>query len=108
MMQRLCAIAVGFLCHDRPNGHRKRHPGGHPDSSLPAVARDGMLENLRENFMTRTSIIATASAVALFSSLAFTEERSQGTASIPDFSGIWVNPYLYGIKHPLSVTGPVV
>jgi hypothetical protein len=67
-----------------------------------------MLENLLENFMTRTSIIATASAVTLFSSLAFTQERSQGTASIPDFSGIWGNPYLYGIEPPLSGPGPVV
>jgi len=58
--------------------------------------------------MTRTSIIATASAVALFSSLAFTQERSQGTASIPDFSGVWGNPYLYGIEPPLSGPGPVV
>src|SRR5882672_186312 len=108
MMQRLCATVAGFRCHDRPNGHRKRHPGGHPGSSLPAVARDGMLENLRENFMMRTTIIETASAVALFSSLAFTQERSQGTASIPDFSGIWGNPYLYGIEPPLSGPGPVV
>src|SRR3977135_2775760 len=67
-----------------------------------------MLENLPENFMTLTSIIATASAVALFSSLAFTQERSQGTAPIPDFSGIWGNPYLYGIEPPLSGPGPVV
>jgi hypothetical protein len=67
-----------------------------------------MLENLRENFMMRTTIIATASAVVLFSSWAFTEGRSQGTASIPDFSGIWGNPYLYGIEPPLSGPGPVV
>jgi len=58
--------------------------------------------------MTRTLIIATASAAALFSASAFTQERSQGTASIPDFSGIWGNPYLYGIEPPLSGPGPVV
>ena len=58
--------------------------------------------------MTRTSIVATASAFVLFSSWAFTQERSQGTASIPDFSGIWGNPYLYGIEPPLSGPGPVV
>jgi hypothetical protein len=54
--------------------------------------------------MTRTLILATASAAALFSWLAFTQERG----SIPDFSGIWGNPYLYGIEPPLSGPGPVV
>jgi hypothetical protein len=58
--------------------------------------------------MIRTLIIATASAAALFSSPAFAQERSQGTASIPDFSGTWGNPYLYGIEPPLSGPGPVV
>src|SRR5436190_11097754 len=67
-----------------------------------------MLEHPPENSMTRTSIIATASALALFSSSAFTQEQSRGTASIPDFSGIWGNPYLYGIELPLSGPGPVV
>ena len=43
-------------------------------------------------------MIATASVTALFS--AFTQVRSQGTASIPDLSGIWGNPYLYGIEPP--------
>src|SRR5260370_37823420 len=56
----------------------------------------------------RTFIIATTAAAAIFSSSAFTQERSQGTASIPDFSGIWGNPYLYGIEPPLSGPGPVV
>src|ERR1700676_3602235 len=51
---------------------------------------------------------ATASAAALFSSPAFAQERSQGAASIPDFAGIWGNPYLYGIEPPLSGPGPVV
>jgi len=37
MMQSLCAIAAGFLCHDRPNWHRKRHPGPHPGQGLPAL-----------------------------------------------------------------------
>src|SRR5260370_11917643 len=56
----------------------------------------------------RTFIIATTAAAAIFSSSAFTQERSQGTASIPDFSGIWGNPYLYGIEPPQSGPGPVV
>src|SRR5258708_32566100 len=56
----------------------------------------------------RTFIIATTAAASLFSSSAFTQERSQGTASIPDFSGVWGNPYLYGTEPPLSGLGPVV
>ena len=58
--------------------------------------------------MTRTLLIVTVSAAALFSSPALTQERSQGTAPIPDLSGIWGNPYLYGIEPPVSGPGPVV
>jgi hypothetical protein len=56
----------------------------------------------------RTLLIATTSAAALFSSSALAQEGSQGTASVPDFSGVWGNPYLYGIEPPLSGPGPVV
>ena len=58
--------------------------------------------------MIRTLLIATTSAAALFSSPAFAQERGGGTASIPDFSGLWGNPYLYGIEPPPSGPGPVV
>src|SRR5580700_8559648 len=59
--------------------------------------------------MTRTLIIsATTLIAAMLSSLAFTQERSQDKASVPDFSGVWGNPYLYGIEPPLSGPGPVV
>ena len=61
-----------------------------------------------QHSVTRAVIIATMSAAALFSSPAFAQERSQGTASLPDFSGVWSNPYLYGIEPPLSGPGPVV
>src|ERR1700674_1733574 len=54
----------------------------------------------------RTFIIA--ATATLFSSEAFTQEPSQGTASIPDFSGVWGNPYFYGIEPPPSGPGPVV
>src|SRR6202521_6097639 len=54
----------------------------------------------------RTFIIA--ATATLFSSEAFTQEPSQGTASIPDFSGVWGNPYFYGIEPPSSGPGPVV
>jgi hypothetical protein len=53
-------------------------------------------------------IIAATSAAALLSSSAFTQERAQGPASPPDFSGMWGNPYLYGIEPPPSGPGPVV
>jgi hypothetical protein len=58
--------------------------------------------------MTRTLIIATASAAALFSTSAFTQERSHARVPIPDFSGVWGNPYLYGIEPPPLGPGPVV
>jgi hypothetical protein len=58
--------------------------------------------------MTRTWIFAVASAAALLSSAALAQQRSQRSASLPDFSGVWGNPYLYGIEPPLSGPGPVV
>jgi hypothetical protein len=57
--------------------------------------------------MTRTWIFGVASAAALLASSALAQEGSQGTASVPDFSGVWGNPYLYGIEPPLSGPGPV-
>jgi hypothetical protein len=56
----------------------------------------------------RTFIVATTAAAALFSFPAFTQDRNQSGASLPDFSGLWGNPYLYGIEPPLSGPGPVV
>jgi hypothetical protein len=58
--------------------------------------------------MTRTWIFGVASAAALLLSSALAQEGSQGTASVPDLSGVWGNPYLYGIEPPLSGPGPVV
>ena len=58
--------------------------------------------------MTRTWSFGLASAAALLLSSALAQEGSQGTASVPDFSGFWGNPYLYGIEAPLSGPGPVV
>src|ERR1700680_435469 len=58
--------------------------------------------------MTRTWIFGVASAAALLSSAALAQEGGQGTASVADFSGVWGNPYLYGIEPPLSGPGPVV
>jgi len=58
--------------------------------------------------MTRTWIFVGASAAALLLSSALAQEGSRGTAAIPDFSGVWGNPYLYGIEPPPSGPGPVV
>jgi hypothetical protein len=57
--------------------------------------------------MMRTLIIATTSAAILFSSAAFTQESRQGTASIPDFSGIWAHPSFPGFEPLPSGPGPV-
>jgi len=57
--------------------------------------------------MVRTFIIVAISAATLFSSAAFTQEPSQGTASIPDFSGIWSHLMFPGFEPPLSGPGPV-
>src|SRR5579872_1259398 len=56
----------------------------------------------------RTFIIAATAAAALSAFPALAQERSQTSASLPDFSGLWGNPYLYGIEPPLSGPGPVV
>jgi hypothetical protein len=58
--------------------------------------------------MTRIWSFGVASVAALLLSSALAQEGSQGTASVPDFSGVWGNPYLYGIEPPLSGPGPVV
>jgi hypothetical protein len=60
-----------------------------------------------EKTIMRTWVIATTAAASLVSSPALTEQPSSA-ASIPDFSGIWGNPYLYGIEPPASGPGPVV
>jgi hypothetical protein len=54
----------------------------------------------------RTLIIVTSAAAALFSSPAFTQQPS-GTASIPDFSGIWGHSSIPGFEPPASGPGPV-
>ena len=53
----------------------------------------------------RTFIVVTTAAAALFSSAAFAQQSSQGTASIPDFSGIWAHPSFPGFEPlPLGAT----
>ena len=58
--------------------------------------------------MTRPWFFAVASTAALLSAAALAQQGSQRRASLPDFSGVWGNPYLYGIEPPLSGPGPVV
>jgi hypothetical protein len=52
----------------------------------------------------RTFIRASTAAATLFTSAAFTQVASQGTASIPDFSGVWSHPSFPGFE-PLA-SGP--
>jgi hypothetical protein len=56
----------------------------------------------------RSIIIAATATVTLFSSMAFTQQPNQGAASIPDFSGVWSHPYVFGFELPPSGPGPVV
>jgi hypothetical protein len=44
----------------------------------------------------------------LFSTAAFTQEPSEGTASIPNLTGTWVYPFCCGFTRPLSGPGPVI
>jgi hypothetical protein len=57
--------------------------------------------------MMQQLIIATTAAATLFSSVAFTQESSQGAASILDFSGKWGHLSLPGFEPPESGPGPV-
>jgi hypothetical protein len=58
--------------------------------------------------MNRTWRLGVAAAAALLLSAALAQEGSRGPTSVPDLSGVWGNPYLYGIEAPLSGPGPVV
>ena len=55
----------------------------------------------------RKVIILMSAAPALFSSAAFTQQPSQGTAVIQDFSGHWAHTSIYALELPLSGPGPV-
>jgi hypothetical protein len=55
----------------------------------------------------RAIIIAAAGTAALFSTPALTQQPSQGTGAIPDFSGIWGHPYWPGVEPPASGPGPI-
>ena len=59
----------------------------------------------QEKSIMRTVIIAASAATALFSSPAFTQQPSQGTGSIPDFSGIWAHLTFPDVEPPLSGAG---
>jgi hypothetical protein len=53
-------------------------------------------------------IIGTVStAVFTFSAAVFAQQPSQGTASIPDFSGIWAHLSWPDVEPPLNGAGPV-
>jgi hypothetical protein len=56
----------------------------------------------------RTIIISATAAAALLSTPAFTQQPSQYTASIPNFSGIWAHPSFPSFEAPASGPGPLV
>jgi hypothetical protein len=63
---------------------------------------------VQEKSTMRTFIVVMSAVTALFSSPGLTQQQSQGTASIPDFSGIWAYAYWPGFEPPASGPGPVV
>jgi hypothetical protein len=56
----------------------------------------------------QSNLIAVIAIAALFTTPVSAQQLSQGTASIPDFSGIWAHPYLPGFEPPSSGPGPVL
>src|SRR5215813_3271754 len=56
----------------------------------------------------RSIIIAAIGTAALFPTPALTQQPSQGSGAIPDFSGIWAHPYIPGFEPPASGPGPVL
>lgn len=58
--------------------------------------------------MRKAKVIIATTAAALLPSPAFTQQPSQGGASIPDFSGLWSQPLWPGFQPPLSGPGPVL
>jgi hypothetical protein len=63
---------------------------------------------MKEVHIMRSIIIAATATATLFSSPAFAQQPNQGAASIPDFSGKWSHPYVWGFEPPPSGPGPVV
>jgi hypothetical protein len=56
----------------------------------------------------RALIIATTVAAGLSSSGAFAQQPNQGTASIPDFSGVWSHLSLPSFEPPSAGPGPLI
>ena len=74
---------------------------------LNRCPRQAHPQSEQEKSIMRTVIIAASAATALFSSPAFTQQPSQRTASIPDFSGVWAHLTFPDVEPPLSGAGPV-
>jgi hypothetical protein len=74
--------------------------------------RDRQLRRIvtQEKSIMRAFIIASTAGATLLSAAAFTQEPSQGqgTASIPDLTGVWVYPFCCGFTRPLSGPGPLI
>src|SRR5712691_6750571 len=66
----------------------------------------------RRNLLLLVALAAAAATSALGQTMAPAVgpaySGTQGAASIPDFSGVWVHPFWPGFDPPLSGPGPVV
>src|SRR5215470_17536844 len=74
--------------------------------------REEIMGTRRRDFLIGVAL-ALAAAVPAFGQTAPSTERpaisgQAGTASIPDFSGIWAHPFLTGYEPPASGPGPVL
>jgi len=67
--------------------------------------------NMRRDFFLLLTLAAAAATPAWSQTtsptVAAPSSPPHGAASIPDFSGIWANPYLTGFEPPASGPGPV-
>jgi hypothetical protein len=83
------------------HGGRSRKRVGDTSFSVASNGRNPQMPTIR--------IAAALAAILTFSSAAFAQQPSQGTTSIPDFSGVWSHPYsgAPGFEPPTSGPGPV-
>src|ERR1700730_6479876 len=58
-------------------------------------------------FLFLLALSAALAAPALGQMVSPVAGKTEGAASIPDFSGMWVHPYFPGIEPPASGPGPV-
>jgi hypothetical protein len=82
---------------------------GRKENDLLPITRDQREESMHvqwRDFLFIMTVASTAATAALAQEET-RSSRSQGPASIPDFSGIWSNRY-FGVDPPISGPGPVM